>query len=147
MSPNNQDPEGPTLNRRQQGKVRTRATILAVAADQFRTRTYEGATIRAIAAAAGLSTGAVFSGWKDKADLWREAMGCEPPGDNAVTRAAPQLLSALRGLVAVRPADWDDAEDPDQVAAWTAADDAIALALGWNPIADAPKDPLLEAAA
>jgi len=147
MTPTHPDPEGPTLNRRQQGKARTRATILAVAADQFRTRTYDGATIRAIAAAAGLSTGAVFSGWKDKADLWREAMGCEPPGDNAVTRAAPQLLSALRGLAAVRPADWADDDDSDQVAAWRAADEAIALAEGWIPAAGTPNDPLLEVAA
>ena len=35
---------------------------------------YEGATIRDIAAAAGMSTGAVFANFSDKSDLFREIM-------------------------------------------------------------------------
>ncbi len=122
------DADAKPLNRRQQAKARTVAKILAVAGELFRSGKYHEATIRSIARAAGMSTGAVFANWEGKADLWREAMGCEPPGDTPVTRAAPQLLSALRGLQAVRPANWEDDEDPDQVAAWRAADAAVALA-------------------
>lgn len=88
------------LNRRQQAKARTKAKILAVAGDLFRSGKYHEATIRSIAKAAGMSTGAVFANWDSKADLWREIMGCEPPGDTPVTRAAPQLLSALSEVVA-----------------------------------------------
>lgn len=118
------------LNRRQQAKARNRARILEVAAGLFKAGLYEQATIRSIATAAGMSTGAVFANWSGKADLWREAMGCEPPGDSPVTRAATQMLSALRGLQAVRPIDWADDGDPDLAAAWRAADAAVALATG-----------------
>lgn len=45
--------------------------------------------------------------------------------------ASPKLLAALKGLVAVRPVNWDDEdEDPEQAAAWREADAAIALAEG-----------------
>lgn len=44
--------------------------------------------------------------------------------------ASPLLLVALKGLVTVRPSNWDDGEDPEQQAAWTAADAAIAEAEG-----------------
>ena len=40
----------------------------------FSEQGYEGATIRDIAAAAGMSTGAVFANFSDKSDLFREIM-------------------------------------------------------------------------
>lgn len=122
--------DAPKLNRRQLAKAATRARILAAAQTLFRTRTYAEVSIRLIARTAGLSTGSMFASFADKADLWRVAMGCEPPLDGPATRAAPLLVSALRGLIAVRPANWDDDDDPDAVAAWTAADVALRVAEG-----------------
>jgi AcrR family transcriptional regulator len=47
---------------------------LAAARRLFSEEGYEGATIRDIAAAAGMSTGAVFANFTDKSDLFREIM-------------------------------------------------------------------------
>lgn len=44
-----------------------------------------------------------------------------------------RLLSALKGVVKdARPTNWDDDDDPEQVAAWEAAHDAIAKAEGYR---------------
>ena len=117
------------LNRRQLAKARTRDKVLAaVRALAAEGRTWQQVTIRQIAVRAGMSTGAVFANWSDKADLWREAFGQEPPVDGPAVRAAHATLAALKGLVAVRPTNWDDVEDPESAAAWRAADVAIAQA-------------------
>jgi hypothetical protein len=42
--------------------------------------------------------------------------------------AVHQLGAALRGLIAVRPSNWNDDEDAEQQAAWIAADTALAAA-------------------
>jgi hypothetical protein len=63
---------------------------------------------------------------------------CETPwGDDAdeananVLAAGPEMLDALRLLHAnARPQNWDDDEDPEQLAAWRALDAAIAKAEG-----------------
>ena len=60
--------------RRALAKQQTRAKVLAAARKLFSEQGYEGATIRDIAAAAGMSTGAVFANFTDKADLFREIM-------------------------------------------------------------------------
>ena len=60
--------------RRALAKQQTRAKVLAAARDLFSTQGYEGATIRDIAAAAGMSTGAVFANFADKSELFREIM-------------------------------------------------------------------------
>jgi AcrR family transcriptional regulator len=57
-------------NQRALAKRRTRAKILTAAKALFAKRGYEGATIRDIAAAAGMSTGAVFASFTDKSDLF-----------------------------------------------------------------------------
>lgn len=58
--------------------------------------------------------------------------GDHPPEEqlaNAVLfTAAPALLAALKGLIAVRPVNWDDGEDQEQLDAWTAAHTAVRLA-------------------
>lgn len=36
-----------------------------------------------------------------------------------------RLLTAARMVVAVRPSNWDDDEDPDQVAAWSALEESL----------------------
>ena len=120
----------PRFPRRAAAKARTRDRILTSAKTLFVERTYAGSTIRDIAAHAGMSTGALFANFKDKADLWRAAMGSEPPLDRADTRAAPAMLDALRGLIRVRPRDWAEGDDPAFTAAWAAAEAAITLAEG-----------------
>src|SRR5512138_3995155 len=60
--------------RRALAKKQTRAKVLAAARRLFSEQGYEGATIRDIAAAAGMSTGAVFANFSDKSDLFREIM-------------------------------------------------------------------------
>jgi AcrR family transcriptional regulator len=55
-------------------KLRTRARVLDAARQLFAERGYEAATIRDIATAAGLSTGAVFASFKDKAELFNEVI-------------------------------------------------------------------------
>jgi len=63
---------GPT--RRALAKQQTRAKVLAAARRLFSEHGYEGATIRDIASAAGMSTGAVFANFSDKSDLFRDIM-------------------------------------------------------------------------
>lgn len=60
--------------RRALAKQQTRAKVLAAARKLFSESGYEGATIRDIAAAAGMSTGAVFANFADKSDLFRDIM-------------------------------------------------------------------------
>ena len=60
--------------RRALAKQQTRIKVLAAARNLFSEEGYEGATIRDIAAAAGMSTGAVFANFSDKSDLFREIM-------------------------------------------------------------------------
>ena len=59
---------------RAQSKLRTRRRVLDAARQLFMERGYEAATIRDIAAAADLSTGAVFASFSDKADLFNAVM-------------------------------------------------------------------------
>ena len=59
-----------TPNRRVLSKIRTRRKVLDAARALFTERGYEAATIRDIARYAGMSTGAVFANFQDKADLF-----------------------------------------------------------------------------
>lgn len=65
-------PAKPT--RRALAKQRTREKVLAAARQLFTERGYEGATIRDIAKAAGMSTGAVFASFADKSELFDEIL-------------------------------------------------------------------------
>lgn len=65
---------GPRLNRRQAAKVRTRQKVLDAARGLFAERGYEPATIRDIAKGAGMSTGAVFANFQDKAELFEAVL-------------------------------------------------------------------------
>ncbi|RZJ03212.1 MAG: TetR/AcrR family transcriptional regulator [Brevundimonas sp.] len=62
--------DSPRLNRRQAAKVRTRQKVLDAARSLFAERGYDAATIRDIAKGAGMSTGAVFANFQDKAELF-----------------------------------------------------------------------------
>ena len=61
--------------RRALAKQATREKILTSARDLFAEKGYGGATIRDIASAAGMSTGAVFASFADKAELFQEILG------------------------------------------------------------------------
>ena len=62
------------MTRRSQAKQRTRLKLLDATRRLVAERGYEAATIRDIAAAADLSTGAVFASFTDKADLFNEVI-------------------------------------------------------------------------
>ena len=62
------------LTRRALAKQRTRERVLIAARQLFGERGYEGATIRDIAQAAGMSTGAVFASFADKTELFEEIL-------------------------------------------------------------------------
>jgi AcrR family transcriptional regulator len=78
------------MNRRQAAKVRTRGKVMASARDLFAQRGYDPATIRDIAKGAGMSTGAVFANFQDKAELF-EAVLAED-----LARVADQMKAAAR---------------------------------------------------
>jgi|SRR5580658_1968243 AcrR family transcriptional regulator len=79
-------------NLRAAAKLRTREKILAAAKSLFAQRGYEAATIRDIAKAAGMSTGAVFASFADKSDLFTEIADAEQ------AEAADAMRMAARGL-------------------------------------------------
>jgi AcrR family transcriptional regulator len=92
ISPNQVAAEAPARapTRRALAKQQTRLKVLAAARRLFSEQGYEGATIRDIAAAAGMSTGAVFANFTDKSDLFREIM----------TDDMEALLAAMRDAAA-----------------------------------------------
>ena len=71
------DNTAPRLNRRQAAKVRTRQKVLEAARTLFAERGYEPATIRDIAKGAGMSTGAVFANFQDKAELFEAVLSTD----------------------------------------------------------------------
>ena len=64
-------------NRRALAKLQTRQKVLTAARQMFAQEGYEGATIRDIATAAGMSTGAVFANFTDKSDLFCDIMNTD----------------------------------------------------------------------
>ncbi len=87
------------MNRRQLAKAQTRARIIAAAQKLWaKPGSYENGTIRLIADTAGMSTGAIFANFEGKEDLWRVAMGYEPPIDSAEVRAALKAAAPLSVL-------------------------------------------------
>jgi AcrR family transcriptional regulator len=84
----------PPLNRRQKAKARTREKVLAAAAALFEEVGYEKAVIRDIAKRAGMSTGAVFANFEDKAHLYETVTGHPPVS----AEAGAHLLTIVRSL-------------------------------------------------
>jgi AcrR family transcriptional regulator len=74
-SPSKVPSRAPT--RRALAKQQTRSRIIEAARRLFSEHGYEGATIRDIAAAANMSTGAVFANFADKYDLFRDILELE----------------------------------------------------------------------
>ena len=113
--------------RRALAKQQTRAKVLAAARRLFSEAGYEGATIRDIAAAAGMSTGAVFANFTDKSDLFREIM---------LTDMA-ELADAM-SAAAIRGADVEDALLRLYMAGYNFYRSQLPLAraafsVGWSP--------------
>jgi len=88
-------------NQRALAKQRTREKIVAAAKMLFAERGYEGATIRDIAKAAGMSTGAVFASFTDKADLFTDIAETEQADLFATMRRSAEGLSGRPAILAM----------------------------------------------
>jgi AcrR family transcriptional regulator len=88
-------------NPRALAKQRTREKIIAAAKLLFAERGYEGATIRYIAKAAGMSTGAVFASFTDKADLFTDIAETEQAQLYAAMRLAAEGLDGRAAILAM----------------------------------------------
>lgn len=71
---------------RQARYVETRRRFVEAARELFGAHRYEEVTIRLIAERVGRAPSLIFIYWPDKASIWREVMGCEPPGDTSERR-------------------------------------------------------------
>ena len=80
------------ITRRGLAKLRTREALLNAAKALFTEHGYEDATVRDIARAAGMSTGAVFANFRDKADLFHRVLA----QDAAVLAETMRQVAALR---------------------------------------------------
>lgn len=85
-------------NRRAQAKLQTRQKVLVAARQMFAQQGYEGATIRDIATAAGMSTGAVFANFTDKSDLFCDIMNTD------MESLVAAMEDAVAGETRVEPA-------------------------------------------
>lgn len=81
--------------RRDIAKQRTQGIILEAGRKLFMRHGYAAATMRSIAAESGMSTGAIFANYKDKADLYRQVFGHDP----LTPEEGLDLLHCLRLLV------------------------------------------------
>ncbi|MFA4891750.1 TetR/AcrR family transcriptional regulator [Brevundimonas sp.] len=91
--------EAPRLNRRQAAKVRTRQKVLDAARLLFAERGYEPATIRDIAKGAGMSTGAVFANFQDKAELFEAVLAADMVKLADTLKAAAAAETTVRGRI------------------------------------------------
>ena len=91
----------PATNQRALAKQRTREKIVAAAKLLFSERGYEGATIRDIAKAAGMSTGAVFASFTDKSDLFAEIAETVQAELHHALRAAQEGREGRAAVVAM----------------------------------------------
>lgn len=91
------------MNRREKAKARTKAKIIETAKALWATPgSYETGTIRHLAKAMGMSTGAIFANFPSKDDVWRAVFpGREPPIDSALTRAASDMRTMLEAVTPV----------------------------------------------
>jgi AcrR family transcriptional regulator len=104
--------ETPLLNRRQAAKVRTRQKVLEAARTLFAERGYEPATIRDIAKGAGMSTGAVFANFQDKAELFEAVLSEDMEKLAGTLKAAAAAETTLRArLMAVLTAGYHGSLD------------------------------------
>lgn len=88
-------------NLRALAKQRTREKIITAAKALFAERGYEGATIRDIAKAAGMSTGAVFASFTDKSDLFTDIAETEQASLYSEMRVAKEGLTGRAAILAM----------------------------------------------
>ena len=88
---------------------RTACLILHAARLAFFSRPYGEVRLRDLARSAGLSTGAIFCHFRDKADLFEAAMGYNY---ERFARAAPYLHRAVKALL---PEGWGDDDTMDHL--------------------------------
>lgn len=69
------------MNQRVLSKERTRTALITAAHKLFSRDGFTKTGIRKIAKAAGYSTGAVFSLWSCKEDIWRDVMQMPTPDE------------------------------------------------------------------
>jgi AcrR family transcriptional regulator len=113
--------------RRALAKQQTRAKVLTAARRLFSEQGYEGATIRDIAAAAGMSTGAVFANFTDKSDLFREIMLTDMSAlADAMSTAAAGAPSAEQALLKMFMAGYAFYQTQLPLA-------RAAFSVGWSP--------------
>jgi len=113
--------------RRALAKQQTRAKVLDAARRLFSEQGYEGATIRDIAAAAGMSTGAVFANFTDKSDLFREIMLTDMMAlADAMREAATHGVNAEDGLLKIFVAGYRFYQTQLPLA-------RAAFSVGWSP--------------
>ena len=96
------------LTRRAIAKQQTREKVLQAARQLFTERGYEGATIRDIAKAAGMSTGAVFASFADKSELFGDILTADQAAMADAMRAAVEGKTAVEdALVALFKAGYE----------------------------------------
>jgi AcrR family transcriptional regulator len=113
--------------RRALAKQQTRAKVLAAARRLFSEQGYEGATIRDIAAEAGMSTGAVFANFTDKSDLFFEIMSSDMEAlGEAMREAASRGRTAEDAILKLFVAGYAFYKSQLPMA-------RAAFAIGWSP--------------
>lgn len=79
--------------KRQDQKAATAALMTSTAAELFRQRGYEHVTIRDVAKAAGMSTGAVFSTFADKDDMFLKSQGRPAPNQERIVAFLAEVIA------------------------------------------------------
>jgi hypothetical protein len=125
----------PMMGRRERMKAQTAETIRETAGRMFTRLGFNHVTMRGLADAAGVSTGAIFAHVRNKEDLWRFAMGSAPP-DYRLAETIALVESSLPGskwtLTATSEGGFGAALTADDGQSWTALgecpDEALATA-------------------
>lgn len=97
-------------SRRVRAKATTREKLMGAARAMFTARGYQATTIRDLAAAFGMSTGAVFAHVPDKAALWKAAYGFPHPW-------RPIAEAPTKGELCLLLVDYDEATNAGAVQA------------------------------
>lgn len=95
----NRNAEGGKYTLRFSQTLARRQEIIQVAARMFSEIPYAEVKMRDVAREASVTTGSIFHKFKSKADLWRTAMGCEPPGEAPSENRLLQAEAILRQFV------------------------------------------------
>lgn len=95
-------------------KAATRARVKAAAKERFAAVGYDRATMRDIAKTAGLSTGAAYSAWDGKEDLWEDVMGRRSPSGISLAYAVLGCVDDADGARRLAAEFIEDFAGPDR---------------------------------